>query len=416
MAVILLSLGSATALAQPRIASHPVPVGSVTTKSAPSPTPALTRSGSALRIDGATRRLSGANMYWLGLNDNTGGSPAFASHSQITDAMAGAKRMGVSLVRAHTIGVSTGTRLSYSPAAGSYRDANLDAADWAVYQAKLNGIYLMVPLTDNWNYYHGGKWNFVHWAYQQNPSGIIDTPGAIKDDVHERIFFADSAAGHRVRALFKDYIAHWLNHVNPYTGLAYKNDPTVAIVETGNEIYNAAQRGTNEWTQDICSYVKSRAPGKLLADGAAASGQAGSTLPGLSAPACDVVGGHYYPADASWRPIGFTASTPNFQAGRTAVQQLAADVSAAKKASKVFLLGEYPWTRSDVASWYAAIERDASVSGDLAWSFIAGAQAHGGAFGSDDYPVHRPYLGTLERAYAPALARHISVVSGVPTS
>ena len=55
---------------------------------------------------------------------------------------------------------------SFSPATDSYVAANLDSADYAVYLAGLQGIYLMVPVVDQWNYYHGGKGVFVHWAYQ----------------------------------------------------------------------------------------------------------------------------------------------------------------------------------------------------------------------------------------------------------
>jgi len=392
-----------------------------TTPSTPSPaatTAKLTRAGANLQVNGSNRRLSGANAYWLGLNDNAGTSAgSFPSKTSITAAVQGMREMGVNLVRAHTVGISTGTPNSFEPSVGVFSDANLDAADWAVWQAKQAGIYLMVPLTDNWNYYHGGKWNFVHWAYQQNPSGITDTPGTSKDDVNERIFFANSTAGLRVRALFKDYISHWLNHVNPYTGLAYKDDPTIAIIETGNEIYYAAQTGSNEWTQDIASYVKSIAPDKLIADGSAADRVAVSTQPGLTAAAVDIVGAHYYPQQQSgyYPPVTFGAAGAGYPAG-TALQQLVADATTAANAGKPFIVGEYPWTRSDVATWYSTIESTAAIDGDMFWSMVAGTEVHGGTFGSDDYPVHRPYLGSNETANAPALAQHISSMTGLTRS
>jgi hypothetical protein len=385
----------------------------------------LTRTAANLQIGGVTKRVAGVNMYWLGLDDNAGIN--FPSHATITAAMTGAREMGSTLARAHTVGISVGTSRSYltgySGTTPNYVETNMDSADWAVYQAGLKGIYLMVPLTDNWNYYHGGKWNFVHWAFQQNPAGITDTPGSTKDDHNERIFFTNTAAGLRVRALFKDYISHLLNHVNPYTNLAYKDDPTIAIIETGNELYFSAQTGDGTytvdtgWVQDIAAYVKSIAPNKLVADGAAASGQATSTHQGISAAACDIVGGHYYPQDpaAGYGPTGFNTVASTFPAG-SARQQLAADATAASGASKVFIVGEFPWTRPDVSDWYGDLTSNAAIDGAMPWAYIAGTEGHGGAFGSDDYSIHRPYLGANEISYAPALAGNISALSGVATS
>jgi hypothetical protein len=381
-------------------------------------TESLTRSGAQLLINGSAQRFSGANAYWLGLDDNAGDSTgSYPSKATITAAIAGMRQMGINLVRAHTIGISSGTSKSFQTAVNTYIDGNLDAADWAVHEAKAAGIRLMVPLTDNWNYYHGGLWWFVHQAYLQNPSGITDVDGQTKDDINNRQFFANTAAGLRIRALFKDYISHWLNHVNPYTGLAYKDDTTLAAIELGNEMYFAAQLGTNEWTQDIASFVKSIAPNKWVADGSPADRVAVSTQPGLAAAAVDIVGGHYYPQTQSgqYPPVPFGASGTGYPAG-TALQQLTADATAAANAGKAFIVGEYPWTRSDIAAWYAAIESTTTIDGDLFWAMIGGTETHGGSFGSDDYPVHRPYLGSSETTNAPALAHHISTITGVALS
>jgi mannan endo-1,4-beta-mannosidase len=384
----------------------------IRTASTSASSPVLTRNGSFLLVNGQTRRLSGANAYWLGLNDNVrdgSGAPTFPSHAELTAAFGGLQNMGTNLVRAHTVGVSAGTVKSYSPAQGVYSDANLDSADWAVYQAKQQGIMLMVPVTDQWNYYHGGKGVFVHWAFQQNSSGLQDVPapshlfdanGAEKASSVEDQFYSTSAGGLRIRALFKDYLSHWLNHVNPYTGVAYKDDPTIAIVETGNEIYSA----TAEWTEDIAAYIKSIAPGKLVADGSAATGLAVANSPGLHAAHVDIVGSHYYAHDSNWNPAPIM----------TSASQLDSDVLAALGASKAFIIGEYPWSRADIAQWYAKVEGSPGIAADLMWSTIGGTEVHGGSFGGDDYPVHWPYLGSQEQQYAPALARHARAVSGMP--
>ena len=69
------------------------------------------------------------------------------------------------MVRAHTLGVSTGNEDSFQQEAGSttFNTAALDSVDYAVYQASLRGIRFIVPLTDNYNYYHGGYHDFTDY-------------------------------------------------------------------------------------------------------------------------------------------------------------------------------------------------------------------------------------------------------------
>ena len=40
---------------------------------------------------------------------------------------------------------------------------------------------------------------------------------------------------------FKEYVTVILNHVNEYTGIAYKDDPTIIARELGNELSNLAR-------------------------------------------------------------------------------------------------------------------------------------------------------------------------------
>lgn len=389
-------------------------VRATSAQAATTTTPILTRSGSGLQLDGSPHRLSGMNAYWVGLDDNlrdSSGAPTFPAHETLTDAFAGMRAMGADLARCHTIGISAGTPKSFETACGLFSAANLDSADWAVAQAKKQGILLMIPLTDQWNYYHGGKGVFVHWAYQQDSSGLTDVPaaehlfdadGAEKGSKTEDQFFSDSTACLRIRALFFDYLDRLMSHQNPYTGLSYAEDPTIAILETGNEVYPA----TAEWTKATAAHLKNIAPDKLIADGSAATGLAVADAPGRDVSEVDILGAHYYAADSDYQPAPIM----------TLADQLDRDVSSSSSSNKVFLMGEYPWTRSDINQWYAKIESTTGIAADLMWAFIGGAEVHGGSFGSDDVPVHYPYLGSEERQDAPALAHHISAISAVALS
>lgn len=68
----------------------------------------------------------------------------------------------------------------------------------------------------------------------------------------------------------QQYVAAVLNRYNPYTGKQYKNDPTIVMWETGNELGAYIGREgypPTEWTANIVDYIKSIAPNQLVLDG-----------------------------------------------------------------------------------------------------------------------------------------------------
>ena len=66
-------------------------------------------------------------------------------------------------MRGHTLGISTGNPLSFEPALNRFDDNALDAADYAIWYAEQVGLRLIVPLTDNYHYFNGGKHDFTDW-------------------------------------------------------------------------------------------------------------------------------------------------------------------------------------------------------------------------------------------------------------
>jgi len=169
----------------------------------------LTRNGSTLRdSSGHLYRAAGANAYWLGLDENVGGVH-YPTHFRITDGLETlAGWLGPTLVRAHTVGVSTGNPLSFEPRLGVFNDSALDAADFAVAEAERLGLRLIVPLTDNYHYYHGGLHDFTDWL-----------------GLPESDFYSDA----RAVAAFHEFVARRLNHTNPYTGRRPARSRLVAL-------------------------------------------------------------------------------------------------------------------------------------------------------------------------------------------
>jgi mannan endo-1,4-beta-mannosidase len=120
----------------------------------------VVRDGSRLLVDGHGWKAVGPNVYWLGLDENVtppAGAPydaatksSYPTKERITEVMAVVNALGGTMIRAHTLGVSTGNPLSVWPKAGVVNEKAFDTIDWAVYQAGLYGVRLLVPLVDNY--------------------------------------------------------------------------------------------------------------------------------------------------------------------------------------------------------------------------------------------------------------------------
>lgn len=155
---------------------------------------------------------------------------------------------------------------------------------------------------------------------------------------------------------FKKYIHYLLTHVNQYTGLTYAEDPTVAIIETGNELGGPTfydEWVPNSWTQEIGTYVKSLGPDKLLLDGTYGVNETHFELGVI-----DIFSNHFYPLSVS---------------------KLEADIASVAIAERTYFAGEYDWTGKNggdnLTTWYSVIEaqrkkKEPVIMGDAFWSLF----------------------------------------------
>jgi len=213
----------------------------------------VTRSGSRLLLDGRPQRFSGPNVYWLALDENVfanGSSIHYPTHFRVDDVFATAQEMGALVMRAHTVGVSTGNPLSFEPTLGDFSGSASEHIDYAVFRARMTGIRLIVPLTDNYGYYHGGKHNFVEWASPNDPHlANCRLPLCVKEPEASLCpFYTDP----KVIAAFKAYVRALLTHVNQYTGTALKDEPAILGWETGNELNGVPAA----WTTEIAGFIR----------------------------------------------------------------------------------------------------------------------------------------------------------------
>lgn len=324
----------------------------------------VTRVGSQLMLDGQPWRFAGVNMYWLGLDDTTRDAqgPTYPTHAKIDEGFAAARSIGATVVRSTSLGVSVGNPRSIEPSLGVWNDAAFDTIDYSVASAARNGIRLMIPLSDMWQYYHGGKHTFTSWrGYSDLPGQTAGTSGQQKQI--EQRFYTDPT----VVADFRAYVARILNHVNAYTGVRLGDDPTVAIWETGNELWDAPPA----WTAQLATYIKSLAPRALVADGSAASGNRVANA-AVDAADVDIVGGHFYPADLAWAR---------------------ADARVAAQHDKAYVVGEFPLNAAanpDAAGWMSALASDPNITGALAWVLMPHHADGAPQVSGDGYGFHVP--------------------------
>ncbi|KAJ7289339.1 glycoside hydrolase [Mycena rebaudengoi] len=302
------------------------------------------REGTKLTLLGEPFVFVGPNIYWLGLDENVIPNPSYPSKTRVLEAFAVVTAMKGTVVRGHTLGISVGTPLSLETDLGVWNEKAFESIDFAIMAARLYGVKLVIPLTDNYNWYHGGKYQFIGWhGINFTGIGADITPPDVGTYFYNTTAIVDS---------FKTYISVLLSHVNQYTGIAYKDDPTIAMWESGNELSHGRfgdGPAPPEWTKDIAQHVKKLSPHVLFADGTYGIYQGtGQT----AVREVDIFTDHFY--------------GPN-------ITILTTDIEAVKAVDRAYLIGEFDWT-STLVDAFLSSAKDQGAIGHFFWSL----------FGKDD--------------------------------
>ncbi|BGP23694.1 hypothetical protein JCM10295v2_002595 [Rhodotorula toruloides] len=294
-----------------------------------SPSSFVTRNETRLALDGDDFKAVGANVYWLGLDENVVPNPAYPSKRRVLEAMAVARAMGArglcartATIRSQSLGISYGTPLSIENALGVFKpegDPAWDALDFAVFAARQYGLRLVLPLTDQYDYYHGGIPTFLRW---RNLSSTDYTP------------FYDLSSP--VFADFELYVRTLLNHTSPYTNLTLATDPTILAFELGNELggyFGRSYPPPIDWSTAIAKLLKELAPRTLVV-----SGSYGVRRDEARVDEIDLLSDHFYPPSLS---------------------RLSHSASLSFAAHKPLLVGEYDWTNRTYLTyrwtWFAVV-------------------------------------------------------------
>ncbi|GAA5901264.1 uncharacterized protein JCM6883_000157 [Sporobolomyces salmoneus] len=342
-----------------------------------------------LTVNGKPYKIVGPNIYWLCQDENYGPVGSYADKRRVREALAAAVAMGATTIRAHSCGISVGPNNPYQlePSWNKFNDAAWDSRDYAIYAAGRYGLRVILPLIDNWKYYHGSKYDFIKFRFANT-----SYPG-------------DAFYGNRaVVGAFGSYIQKVVSRVNPYTGLSYAQDPTILAWETGNELggyINAEPWPTTYFTTQVIQYIRKFDKNHLILDGTNGfyNYTNKATPPSLTNRGIGMVSDHAYPRNVAL----FNAQVP-----------------LAANSLKNFLVGEWDWTNSfggsSVDDFIAALEATPTV-GDMIWSYFGRTpDCSSWVTHNDGYSLYYPNgpNNAAERANILKVVQHWYRVTGRP--
>jgi mannan endo-1,4-beta-mannosidase len=317
------------------------------------------RDGTRLTLGGADYRYSGPNIEWLGIeaygpDDSLG--PRYPSHLEVDDALDTAKMMGARVVRSQTLGDSVGCDVCLEPKAGVFNPDAFKATDYAIKAAHERGIRLIITLVgDCSNCELSGEGEYLLWKGQRDFKRFFTDPEIIAE--------------------FEEHIRTLLNHKNVFTGIAYKDDPTILAWENCNVcglfVASSGPAATYlPWIDTIGNFIKSIDKKHLYEDD---SGFFFFDQKALDATTTDIVTAEYYP---HWDAL--------FGGGqKTTAETFSKHAATITAKGKVYVACEYGWdvtdwpTTEDFQKVLHALESDPKISGDGYWAL----QAHADKFG-----------------------------------
>lgn len=230
-------------------------------------------SGTHFKLNGHAFYVAGTNHHYL----------HFAPQVEISNVLQDAQNMGINALRLWAfldIGSLDGVakKTTWSKYGNSAYDLNANGVyfqywdtmtnsvkyndgpdglrhlDYAVSEAGKRGFKVILVLTNNW-LHMGGIPQYLEWFGMSSP----DYPNQIGD--HNR-FFTDS----RCKQAYKNWVNHLVNRVNYYTGISYKDDPTIMSWELMNEA-EAGSASTGvlcQWAAEMSAYLKQLDPNHMV--------------------------------------------------------------------------------------------------------------------------------------------------------
>lgn len=338
-----------------------------------SPASFIKTSGTNFTLDGRPFFVTGVNNHYL----------TYGSQDEVTRVLDGAVAMGANVVRTFlqpVIGSLDGSKptiwdwrlegeASNLAVKGTYllhwdpsqnRMAINDGAngmqkvDFLIAEAGKRRLRLIIAVLDFWAY-TGGAQQMRAWY------GSGD----------EATFFFASP---RTKRDYRAWVRHVVQRVNPLTGLAYRDDPTIMAWELMNEGNAQPEALRLAWTGEMSAYVKSLDSNHLVSSGHA--NILDPKLADLTIPTLDFGTWHGYPLYNKLTVHQFNDMITEF-------------CLLAARAKKPVLLEEFGHARSNqnaaaaYAMWLDTLTRDRNCAGWMVWRLVS--RQDSGRYPVDEY-------------------------------
>jgi len=328
----------------------------------------------------------------------------YMDKTKIDGHMAALEADGVSVLRLWAF--SNESWHGFETAKGVYNEAEFEEFDYIIQSAAAHNIKLLPVLENYWTAY-GGIDAMLGWE------------GVSSGDSNRWQFFNQSKCPGCFTD-YEDYVSHVLNHVNHYTGVAWKNDPTIFGWELMNEPrYQNATPNENTtgttlraWVDTMGAYIKGIDPNHMLDAGLEGhqssygfGGDEGNPFVYIQeSPYIDFTSAHPYPTE-SWANLTIAQT-------QTLIGQWISD--SHNVIGKPFFMGEFNVSNVDRSSWWSAIYSEmeaAGGDGDAFWWYettnVDGT--YGVLQGAPELAVFRQHSANM-------LAKDVANGSPTPTS
>ncbi|MER8561320.1 cellulase family glycosylhydrolase [Mesorhizobium sp. M0578] len=353
----------------------------------PSATSFIKTSGTNFTLDGKPFFVTGVNNHYL-----TYGSP-----DEVTRVLDDAVAMGANVVRTFlqpVIGSLDGSKptiwdwrlegeASNLSVKGTYllywdpsqnRMAINDGADgmqkvdFLIAEAGKRRLRLIIAVLDFWAF-TGGAQQMRAWYGSRDAPGVQSQYDTDLSKEKSEFFFQDP----RTKRDYRTWVSHVVQRVNPLTGLAYRDDPTIMAWELMNEGNAQPEALRLAWTTEMTAYVKSLDPNHLVTSGHA---NVESKLSDLTIPTLDFGTWHGY-------PLYYKLTVQQFDSLITEFCRLAV------RAGKPVLLEEFGYARSNqnfaqaYAMWLDTLTRERNCAGWMVWRLVS--RQDSGRYPVDEY-------------------------------
>ncbi len=215
--------------------------------------------GTHFMCDGAPFYFAGCNSYDLftlgdgsSKDSNEDIENKYMYKDQIDSRMQQMEDNGVTVLR--TWGFSNETWHGFELAPGEYNEAEFMLFDYIMYSAQEHNIRVIITLENYWEAY-GGIDKKLSWA------GLTGGSHANRAQ-----YFSNETC----KQWYKDYAKHFAERTNYFTGVQYKDDPTIFAWDLMNEprYQDAGEDSTGltlrAWVDEMGEYIKSVDPNHMV--------------------------------------------------------------------------------------------------------------------------------------------------------